>query len=362
MAQPSFLSATRSSASRVLDTHFVIAQRGTWDDLLAGDAQGQMPPTPRELAPRIQSHEDASIVLTYVHLKRRGLPVHLQPHFVPGAICVASTVDYGIRTRPDGSFVIGSRGDGPRSALCDLQVVQNPLNLRWRTDVLIPLWPQPDLVPRNPARGMELRNIVFKGDVENLDEGFRSPDFCAALGKRGLRLVLEGRPASGPVFWGDYTEADLVLAVRNLTVVDAKVKPPSKLTNAWHAGVPALLGPEPAFQLLRQSEHDYIEVRTPADVLEGIDRLQADPGRYQAMLKQAALRSPEFNEEAIARLWINVLETAARRLPRWRLLPRPLRSLRLVPRAMMHKVYTWYGNYHRNNGRRILDPDRAGTS
>jgi hypothetical protein len=353
------MSATGSSTSRVIDTHFVIAQRGTWDDLLAGDAQGQLPPSPQELAQRIQSHEDASIVLTYVHLKRRGLPVYLQPRFVPGAICVASTVDYGIRTRPDQSFVIGSRGDGPRSALCDLLVVQNPLNRRARTDFLIPLWPQPDLVPRNPARGKEIRNIVFKGDVSNLDEGFRSPDFCAALAKRGMRLVLEGRPGSGPVFWGDYTEADLVLAVRNLTVVDARVKPPSKLTNAWHAGVPALLGPEPAFQLLRQSEYDYIEVRTPADVLEEIDRLQADPGRYQAMLKQAALRSPEFNEEAIARLWINVLETAARCLPRWRFLPGPLRLLRLVPRAVRHKLYGWYSNYHRNHGRRILDQART---
>jgi hypothetical protein len=47
--------------------------------------------------------------------------------------------------------------------------------------------------------------------------------------------------------WHDYSTDDLVLAVRDLTEKDALVKPASKLVNAWIAGVPALLGPEPAF-------------------------------------------------------------------------------------------------------------------
>src|SRR5262249_52187765 len=191
-------------------------------------AQGKLPPSPRELAGRIVNNEDCWVVMTYVQLRRRGLPVRLRTGFVPSGICVASSLDYGIRARPDRSFVIGCRGDGPRSALCDLQVVQNPLNVWSRRDFLIPLWPQPDLVPRDPARSTQIRNVVFKGDLLNLHETFRAPDFCAALEKRGLRLVLDGKPESGKVSWGDYREADLLLAVRNLTSLDAKVKPASK--------------------------------------------------------------------------------------------------------------------------------------
>jgi hypothetical protein len=335
--------------------HFVISHRDGWPDLLEGDAQGAPPPPPREIAPRVRNNEDCWVVLTYVHLRRRGLPVRLQTAFVPGAVCVASSLDYGIRARPDRGLVIACRGDGPRSALCDLQVVQSPLNVATRRDVLLPLWPQPDLVPRDPARGTLVRNVVFKGDVNNLHEPFRSDHFRAALEQRGLRLVLDGKPESGAVSWGDYREADLVLAARNLTVRDARVKPASKLLNAWHAGTPALLGPEPAFQALRTSDLDYVEVRTPADALAAIDRLKREPGRYRAMTEQAARRAPEFSEDAIAARWARLLETAARLLPAWRRVPRAARLLRFAGRAVLQKAFNRRAAYDRSHGRRILD-------
>jgi hypothetical protein len=340
----------------VIEKHFVIANGDSWRDLLEVEARGYLPPAPREIAGRIKNNEDCWVILTYVHLRRRGLPVRLQTRFVPDAICVASGLDYGIRTRPDQSFVIACRGDGPRVALCDFQVVQNPCNVWSQNDFLIPLWPQPDLLPRDPGRETLLRNVVYKGDLGNLNEPFRRPEFRAALEKRGLRLSLDGKPeGNGLVSWGDYREADLLLAVRNLTRGDAKLKPASKLLNAWHAGVPALLGPEPAFQRLRRSEFDYLEIRTPEDALAAIDRLLAEPQRYRAMVEQAARRSPEFGEDATARLWIELLEAAERGLARWRRRPGPLRSLRFVGQALGQKIFDRYADYHRNHGRRILD-------
>lgn len=337
------------------ETHFVIVNPDAWRDLLECDAQGTEPPPPREIAPRIVNNEDCWVVMTYVHLRRRGLPVRLRTGFVRGGICVASSLDYGIRARPDQSLVIGCRGDGPRSAICDFQVVQNPLNVWSRRDFLIPLWPQPDLLPRDPDRGALIRNVVYKGDLNNLHHTFRAPEFCAALEKRGLRLVLDGKPADGgKVFWGDYREADLLLAVRNLTEKDAKVKPASKLLNAWHAGVPALLGPEPAFAWLRRSEYDFISVRTPDDALSAIDRLVAEPARYQAMIDQAARRAPEFNEDAIAGRWIALLEAAARALSRRRRVPGPVRAVRFAGRAVLQKLFNYRAAYNRTHGRRIL--------
>jgi hypothetical protein len=338
-----------------IETYFRVVNRDSWRDLFETDAEGKLPPSPREIAGRIVNNEDCWVVLTYVHLRRRGLPVRLQSGFVPDAICVASTLDYGIRDRPDRSLVIGCRGDGPRSSLCDFQVVQNPLNVWSRRDFLIPLWPQPDLQPRDPARGTLLRNVVYKGDLLNLHETFRAPEFQAALEKRGLHLVLHGKPEGGQVNWGDYREADLLLAVRNLTSLDAKVKPASKLLNAWHAGVPALLGPEPAFHWLRRSELDYIEVRTPEDALAAIDRLLAEPARYQAMVEQAARRSPEFNEDATANRWIELLRVAAHHLTRRHRIPRPVRTLRFVGQAFLQKVYNYRAWYNRTHGKRILD-------
>jgi hypothetical protein len=201
-----------------------------------------------------------------------------------------------------------------------------------------------------------VRNVVFKGDLPNLHEPFRSEGFLAALAKRGLRLVLDGKPASGTVSWADYREADLVLAARNLTERDARVKPASKLVNAWHAGVPALLGPEPAYQALRRCELDYVEVRTPEDALAAIDRLTAEPALYRAMVEQAARRAPELSEGAITDLWTQLLEKAARLLPAWRRLPRPVRLVRLAWRAVLQKAYNRRAASDRSHGKRILGP------
>jgi hypothetical protein len=336
------------------DAHFIVAYRNSWQDLLDGDAQGVLPPSPRELAPRIINNEDCWVVMTYVHLRRRGLPVRLRDAFVPGEICVASSLDYGIRARPDRSLVIACRGDGPRSILCDFQVVQNPLNVWSKRDFLIPLWPQPDLLPRDPARGDRVRTIVYKGDINNLHQTFRSDAFVADLAKRGVHLALDRSAKSDRVAWGDYRDADLLLAVRNLTLPDARVKPASKLLNAWHAGVPALLGPEPAFRALRRSELDYIEVRTPADALAAVDRLLAEPARYRAMVEQAARRAPELDDDAIAGLWIALLEAARQALPRRRRLPRPLQVGRFAGQAVLQKVFNYRSVYARTHGQRIL--------
>ena len=64
--------------------------------------------------------------------------------------------------------------------------------------------------------------------------------------------------------------------MRDLTESDYFAKPASKLVNAWHAGVPALLGPEPAYQALRM-QFDYIEIRSPEDAIREVIRLKENP-------------------------------------------------------------------------------------
>ena len=119
-----------------------------------------------------------------------------------------------------------------------------------------------------------IETLAFKGRAFNLHEPFRSPEFRAALEGLGVRLALDFNDETRAHGWHDYSEADLVLAVRDLTKQDALIKPASKLVNARIAGTPAILGPEPAFRDLRRSDLDYFEVRTPEDVLAAVRRLK----------------------------------------------------------------------------------------
>jgi hypothetical protein len=53
-------------------------------------------------------------------------------------------------------------------------------------------------------------------------------------------------------------------------------KPATKLYNAWLADLPALVGPEPAFNAARKSDH-FFEVQTAEDVYAAVKALKSSP-------------------------------------------------------------------------------------
>ena len=114
------------------------------------------------------------------------------------------------------------------------------------------------------------------------------------LRRRGIELVIDAVDYRGAATdaarlrWADYSDVDLVLAVRP-PIGTHTDKPASKLYNAWRAGVPALLGPEPAFRELYTDTLDYVEVSTVDEALAAIDRLRA---RARSLSTHDRSRSP----------------------------------------------------------------------
>jgi len=131
--------------------------------------------------------------------------------------------------------------------ICHHTIVQNPHNLLSPTDHLVQHWLQPGLIPRDVSRGSRLETIVYMGGSINLWSAFWDPSFESGLGELGVSFRINEHPAN----FHDFRDCDVTLTVRDLTESDYFAKPASKLVNTWHAGVPALLGPEPAFQALR---------------------------------------------------------------------------------------------------------------
>lgn len=163
--------------------------------------------------------------------------------------------------------------------------------------------------------------------------------------------------ATGAHMWHDYRHADVVLAVRNLTAKDALAKPASKLVNAWLAGVPAILGPEPAYREIRRSDLDYIEVKTAQEALDALARLRSTPGLYQAMVENGRKRGADFTEPATVRRWVDLLDGPVHEAYcAWQ--RRPASVVRLG-QLMGIAMETHAKRRHRRSiltGRRILDP------
>uniref|UniRef100_A0A832M306 Glycosyltransferase family 1 protein n=1 Tax=Oscillatoriales cyanobacterium SpSt-402 TaxID=2282168 RepID=A0A832M306_9CYAN len=284
------------------------------------------------------------IVQTYLQLKCRGLDVHLVSHFVPGAICVVSREELMKRQLlkrclPFNCYLVVCQQDRPRPSICEHRIVQNRVNVLSENDHFMPHWCQPDLKARSPERGDRVETIAFKGRWYYLPEPYKGEHFIAQLNALGYQFSTDADHRVNLSDWTDYSETDVLLAVRDRSSLYLESKPPTKLINAWLAGCPALLGPEPAYQELRQSELDYIEVCSPEEVLHALHRLRSEPGLYQAMVENGWQRAKDFTPNAIALLWRNLLAgTISTRYERWlhqslvrRVLGRPLQfGYRLV--------------------------------
>lgn len=285
--------------------YFVCKDVERWRDLI--ETEG----LPADVAPlyeRCLSVNDVWSAQSYISLKRLGLNIHLVSHYIPGKICIIPFDDLKMHHLAFNSYVVACRYDRSRPEICEQRLVINKLNVIDKTDHYLPHWLQPNLIPRNGDRGTRVENLVFKGIERNLAPLFKTPQFKEKVSAIGMHFVMTSDDSTR-LFqdWTDYTQADVVLAVRNNTQYDLSIKPALKLINAWLAGCPAILGPEPAYQDLRQSDLDFIEVRTLEEVIAALQRLKNDPVLYTAMVENGFQRVKEFATDPVARHWHDVL-------------------------------------------------------
>lgn len=265
----------------------------------------------------LQTGERAWILQTFLRLRRRGADVALADR-VPADGLVVFHSKHEVRLRravpPGGAPVlVGVRADNRQALAAEFEILQNG---RWsdgRRRFAVAHWPQPGLQRRDPERGDRLERVAYKGFVDNLAPEFRADGWRRALAALGIDWQLDAVEFQGAATdrdvarWADYRDVDAVLAVRPPRRGRAHAKPATKLTNAWLAGVPALLGPEFAFRELRRSPLDYLEVTDAASATAALRRLREEPGLYRAMIEHGAGRAREHDVAAVAAQWEELL-------------------------------------------------------
>ena len=159
----------------------------------------------------------------YARLKRLGHHVTLGTDVPARGIVVYHKEDHRAvlqRAPRDGSPVlVACRADFRSADDADFEVVQNGHYADAHRCFFVPLWPQPGLIPRDRARGTRVENVAFKGYVGNLVPEVRGEEFARFLASQGMQLQLDtvvSKDISQPVqaAWHDYSDVDVVLAVR----------------------------------------------------------------------------------------------------------------------------------------------------
>jgi hypothetical protein len=272
-----------------------------WPDLAcltAADVDAQ--------ADRFQGGVNNWVVQTYLHVRERlaqqGISTSIGERFMPNAVCVAhrdclnNFFDSSFR-----SFVVGVRADRPPLHNCNITIVQNHLGLDGDDTVFMPFWPQPGLVPREPGRGSMIQKLAYMGRTGSMPHWYTEPTFLQALADEGVAFEIRETQ------WHDYSDVDLVLACRDEASNVLAHKPASKLVNAWLAGVPALLSPEPAFMRLRHDDDDFKIVHSGKDVIEAVRALKRCPIAYMRMLARAQQRRQYCDRERVIAAWMHLL-------------------------------------------------------
>ncbi len=249
-------------------------------------------------------------IQAYIYLRNQGFPCALTAFIPDEGIVIShskflpvflkpSNRQFIVELKPDkfleciyANFVIVQNGRDP---------VHNGAKRILIRSAFVNNWPQPGLVSRDPNRGDRFENICFMGNaVEFLEE-------ANVLGSeiRGLGLNWAMTPRE---YWHDYSEVDAVVAVRSNDSLMFDRKPSARLTNAWLAGVPAIVSPDIAFEDIKKSELDYIPARNIPEIIAGLKCLMKDIKLRRAMVENGRKRSGEFNAERNVQKWVEIIE------------------------------------------------------
>ena len=267
---------------------------------------------------RFRRGVDNWIVQTYVRtrssLEARGVDVGISDRFERDAICIAHRDDLNRYADPlYDCFLIGVRADRPAVMVADIEVVQNELQLGSPRARLMPHWAQPGLLPRDASRGMRVECVAYMGRTNSVRPGYLDPSFPSRVGELGFKLEIRNED------WHDYTNVDVLVAHRRENAAMLRNKPASKLVNAWLAGVPAIVAPEPAFEQLRRSDLDFIATSDATGTLAALRLLASSPRLYRAMVENGQRRALDFGVDALRRRWVAfLLDEAIPAYERWK--------------------------------------------
>ncbi len=256
------------------------------------------------------------ILQTYLYLKASDLPCQLTAKIPEKGIIFLhrETMPYALKPSPH-NLLVCVKADQNCHPYAQVHVVQNSqeVTANWLKIQSIsedrylspskryykPHWQQPGLIPRNSKRGTLFQNVVYFGISYNVCTEFKDTSWQEELSQLGLQWHIQKKER-----WHDYTQVDVVIAVRNFHDKSGySWKPATKLYNAWLAGVPAILGVESAFQAERKSELDYIEVRSASEAIAALKKLKENPDLRQAMVENGKIRAEEIKPENLTKLW-----------------------------------------------------------
>ena len=244
---------------------------------------------------------------TYWHLQQ-ARPAHFQLQLSktvsPGCINVIHGENFARATGFMPAFGVLARGDWPTRRWAQSQIVQNPRQTG-SAKHFIPNWPHPGLIPRPPTRGGPFR-VAFFGKSPHVNLALSDSEFRSLAASAGAEFVMKERSALN-----DYSDVDVAVGIRSFDGRNYDHKPPSKLINAWHAGVPFIGGADSAFSAVGRPGVDYLVAHDAQALRQHLVALRTSPDLYRSLVEAGRTAATDYTVERISKRWLQVLEEIA---------------------------------------------------
>lgn len=197
-------------------------------------------------------------------------------------------------------FIVCVQADFPRRHWAQYHIVQNKNQLTAGASYL-PHWLQPGLLMRDADR-QGVRRIAYAGQAWNGNLAGPEESWRRLFEPYGLEFI--SLPAAA---WHDLRTVDVLIGIRSFDTKPHNAKPPSKLFNAWQAGIPFIGGHDSAYRQAGTPEEDYIIASTPEETVSAVLRLQADADLYARLVQNGWKKIKHYTEDCTAALWEQVL-------------------------------------------------------
>ena len=220
-----------------------------------------------------------------------------------------------------GRLVVCVRGDRARHHWAQVHISQNQLqnrleNRSWLPNIInqrgnsyyIPHWPLNHMLPRDSVRGSCVENVVFFGNLSQLAYELLQPSWENFLTNLGMKW----RIINDLENCRDYSEVDVVIAIRDFSNRSHIRKPSWKILNAWFAEALVITSLESSSRELRESEYDFISVESYQELQDVMRKLAAGVIDYQRYISHARIRREVYSPKEMSKRWIALIEDKLR--------------------------------------------------
>lgn len=114
------------------------------------------------------------------------------------------------------------------------------------------------------------------------------------------------KSASSLEFLGETSDCLIGIRTKNQTS-NFSNKPPTKLINAWLAGIPFIGGSESAYLQIGEPGKDYLVADTMEDAIEQIKSLKSSPELFSSLVRNSDMKAQQFSPGSITHKWADFI-------------------------------------------------------